>query len=127
LSRVTILGGGVHFASRGGAGMSLGIHFSADGTSMPNAIDLLSGDHWIPPGPYSTWVTCVVAPSASIQRTKICAPVGSPPRTKAMRVPSGDQRASAPLVRKRLREPSAFMIHSDASHRSFTLSMERRL
>ena len=39
-----------------------------------------------------------------------------------MRVPSGDQTGPDPLVRKRLRLPSAFTIHSSEAQRSFVWS-----
>ncbi len=44
-----------------------------------------------------------------------------------MRVPSGDQRADEPSTRKRFLLPSAFMIQSADSRRSFTLSTQRRV
>ena len=45
-------------------------HSSDSGTSMRNAIDLPSGDQRKLTGVSCTRVTCDVAPSASIQRTK---------------------------------------------------------
>src|SRR2546425_11811606 len=100
-------------------------------TSIVNASD------WPPPPPASgdqlkldgvsvTRVTCDVAPSASIQRTKICVPFGSPSAKYAIRVPSGDHRALEPFTRNRFFEPSAFMIHSPESHRSSILFTQRR-
>ena len=47
------------------------------GTNMANPIHFPSGDHLMLRGPSVSRVTWVVAPSASIQRTKICAPLGS--------------------------------------------------
>ena len=79
------------------------------------------GRYRIEPGDSRTWVICEVAPSASIHRTKICEPVGSPSVTYAMRVPSGDHRGLDPLVRNLFLEPSALMIHSSESHRSSSL------
>src|SRR5687767_4861554 len=93
---------------------------------MVNAMDWPSGDHVIAAGAFSTRVIWVVAPSASIQRTKIWFPFGSPSRVNAIRVPSGDQRGDDPSVRNRFRLPSAFMIQSDDFHSSFTLSTQRR-
>src|SRR5712692_10802835 len=44
-----------------------------------------------------------------------------------MRVPSGDHRALEPFVRNRCFVPSAFIIHSADSNRSFILSTQRRV
>jgi hypothetical protein len=44
-----------------------------------------------------------------------------------MRSPAGDQRALLPRARKRLLLPSAFMIHSDDSRLSLTLSIHPRV
>src|SRR5579883_2585802 len=44
-----------------------------------------------------------------------------------MRVPSGDQRAAEPFVRKRCLLPSAFMMYSADSNLSFILSTQRRV
>ena len=44
-----------------------------------------------------------------------------------MRVPSGDHTGLVPLVRKRLREPSAFTIQSAVSQRSLMRSTQRRV
>jgi hypothetical protein len=75
----------------------------------------------------SRCVICVAALSPSIQRTQICEPLGSPSRVKAMRVPSGDQSAPDPFVRKRFLDPSAFMIHRAELLRSLTLSTHPRV
>ena len=96
-------------------------------TSIVKASDLPSGDQLTLPGVSLTCVTCDVAPSASIQCTKTCVPLGSPSATYAIREPSGDHRALEPFTRKRLREPSAFMIHRPESHRSSTLFTQRRV
>src|SRR5437868_13337472 len=101
---------------------------SRTGTFIVNAIVLPSGDHSSPDGLSVRCEICVVAPSASIQRTKICAlPLGSPFATYATRLPSGAHCASDPCVSARGCEPSAFIIHSDVSHRSFILSTQRRV
>jgi hypothetical protein len=98
-----------------------------DGTSMVNAIERPSGDHCASAIGSMTRVICEVAPSASIQRTKICsrpaesAPAGVPTLGVViyrMRVPSGDQRAREPRRRNRLREPSAPITQSSDCHRS---------
>src|SRR6267143_4884892 len=119
-------GAGVHFAPSGAAGMLI-FHGVSLFTSIVNATDRLSGDHVRLAGVSVTCVTCEVAPSASIQRTKTCVPFGSPSEKYAMRVPSGDQRALEPFTRKRLREPSAFMIHNPESQRSSTWLTQRRV
>jgi len=97
------------------------------GTSIRKAIHFPSGDQAMSEGDSSSRVICVTAPSASIQRTKICVPRGSPRARKAMRVPSGDQRGEEPSIRCRARLPSAFMIQSDEAHRSLILSTHRRV
>src|SRR5216117_2315342 len=112
-------GAGVHFAPSGAAGMLIFQGVSLF-TSIVNASERPSGDQLRLAGFSLTCVTCDVAPSASIQRTKTCVPFGSPSAKYAMRVPSGDQRALDPFTRKRLREPSAFMIHNPESQRSST-------
>jgi hypothetical protein len=99
---------------------------SRAGTSIVNAIHLPSGDHSSPDGFSVRCVSCVTAPSASINRTKTCAPLGSPRVTYAMRVPSGDHFASDPSRRKRFLVPSTFMIHNDVFHVSLILSIHRR-
>src|SRR5260221_4344832 len=119
-------GASVHLAPFGGVGMSMR-QSSRAGTSMVNAIHLPSGDHSRLLGVSDRRVNCVTAPSASIHRTKICAfsavgPVASGAFVNAIRVPSGDHFGVAPLTRKRARVPSAFMIHSDDSHRWSLLS-----
>ena len=86
-----------------------------------------SGDQATFEGDCSRRVICVVAPSASIQRTKICVASGWPSSTKAMRVPSGDQRGAAPSSRNRFFEPSAFMIHTDEDRRSLIWSTSDRV
>src|ERR1022692_2778241 len=97
------------------------------GTSITKAMDLLSGDQDGPPGVCSTWVICVTAPSASIQRTKSCRPRGWPSRTNATRVPSDDQRGDEPSVSLRLCEPSAFMIQRSEARLSLILSTQPRV
>ena len=94
---------------------------------MVNATDLPSGAHVIFDGLCSRWVICVVAPSASIQRTQICEPLGSPSRVNAIRVPSGDQIALEPVVRRRFFVPSVPMIQSAELRRSLTLSTQPRV
>src|SRR2546428_11526827 len=94
---------------------------SWSGTNIANAIALPSGDHCGLDGVSVTWVTCVVAPSASIQRTNSCVPLGSPSARYRIRAPSGDQRAPEPFTRKRFLEPSAFIIQSADSHLSSIL------
>src|SRR5437773_3476645 len=113
-------GAAVHFAPVGAAGMSI-FHVFCFGTNIVNPIHLPSGDQPMSPTGSDTRVICVVAPSASMYRTKSCVPFGSPSFRNAMRVPSGDHRGLAPFVRKRFREPSAFTIHRLASHRSSIL------
>ena len=50
------------------------------------------------------------------------------PRTPlSMRSPPGAQRAPEPLTRKRLRDPSVFMIQSADSRLSLTLSTQPRV
>ncbi len=97
------------------------------GTSITKAIALPSGAHFGSLSFSVTRVTWEDAPAASIQRTNSCVPLGSPSARYRMRIPSGDQRASLPFTRKRLCEPSAFMIHSAESHLSSTLFTQRRV
>ena len=110
------------------------------GTSIVKAIHFPSGDHSRFAGFSSSRVSWVTAPSASIQRVKICAlgtAVGDPavvwPAAAggacvyAMRVPSGDHFGFDPSTRKRARDPSAFTIQSDDSHLSVSLSIQRRV
>src|SRR5689334_6293460 len=99
---------------------------SFTGTNIENASHLPSGDHSSPFGDSVRRVSWVTAPSASIQRTKICVPEGSPRAVYAIRVPSGDQRGLAPFTRNRFLEPSMFMIHNAVSQLSFILSTNRR-
>src|SRR5438045_5163112 len=96
-------------------------------TSIVNASERPSGDQLRLLGDSLTCVTCEIAPSASIQRTKTCVPFGSPSAKYATRDPSGDQRAFEPFTRNRLREPSAFMIQSAESQRSSSLFTQRRV
>src|SRR6267143_2382618 len=121
-------GADVHLAPSGAAGMLI-FHGVSLFTSIVNASDCPppSGDQLKLAGVSLTRVTCDVAPSASIHRTKICVPFGSPSAKYAIRVPSGDQRALEPFTRKRLREPSAFMIHNPESQRSSTWLTQRRV
>src|SRR5471032_74170 len=120
----TIFGGSIHLAPLGAAGIGIR-HSCLLGTFIVNASVLLSGDHSSAAGVSVTWVICEAAPSASIQRTQICDPLGSPFATYAMRLPSGDQRTSAPCTSVRLCVPSVFMIHRLVSHLSFILSIWR--
>src|SRR5436853_6249007 len=119
-------GAGVHFAPSGAAGMLI-FHGVSLFTSIAKASERPSGDQLRFDGVSLTWVICDVAPSASIQRTNTCVPFGSPSAKYAIRVPSGDHRALAPFTRKRLREPSAFMIHRPESQRSSILFTQRRV
>src|SRR5258706_12819151 len=103
-------------------------HSSAFGTSIANAIDLPSGDHFSVPGASVTRVTCVVAPSASIHRTKTWVPLGSSAiAVYAIRVPSGDHTGPPPLTRNRFLVPSEFMIQIAFSHLSLTRSTQPRV
>ena len=114
-------------APSGASGMSMTQSGSAPGgTTARKASEPLSGAHRICDGGFSSRVIRLSAPSASIQRTKICGPPGSADRVKAMRVPSGDQRAPAPSVRNRFREPSAPMTHSSVRMPSVIASTNRR-
>src|SRR5438105_12725537 len=119
-------GAGVHLAPSGAAGILI-FHGVSVFTSIVNASDWPSGDQLKLDGFSLTRVTCDVAPSESIQRTKICVPFGSPSAKYAIRLPSGDQRALEPFTRKRFLEPSAFMIHRPESHRSSILFTQRRV
>ena len=96
-------------------------------TRLVKAIHSPSGDQRAPEGPFSSRVIWLTAPSASIQRTKSWDPPDSPRAVKRMRLPSGDQAAPLPSIRFRLREPSAFMIHSDDSRWSACLSIQPRV
>src|SRR5678810_119283 len=125
LRRVMTFGGSVHFAPLGGVGMLIR-QLSFTGTFIVNAIVLPSGDHSSPDGASVRCEICVVAPSASIYRTKICEPLGSPFPIYAMRLPSGDHCTSDPWTSARGCEPSAFIIQIDVSHLSFILSTQRR-
>src|SRR5690348_7436955 len=95
LRRVMTFGGSVHFAPFGGVGMLMR-QLSRTGTFIVNAIHLPSGDHSRLAGDSVRCEICIVAPSASIYRMKICDPLGSPLPTYAMRFPSGDQWTSDP-------------------------------
>src|SRR5262245_38863630 len=101
-----------------GAGGMLILHVFFSGTNIENAIDFPSGDHRGLRGDSVTCVTGVAGPSTSIQRTKICEPLGSPSDVYKIRLPSDDQRAPAPLTRNRFCVPSVFTIHSADSHLS---------
>ena len=74
---VRILGASVHLAPLGAAGMAMR-QLSCVGTAIVKASCLPSGDHSSDDGASVRCVTCEVAPSASIQRTQICGPLGSP-------------------------------------------------
>src|SRR5207247_7427426 len=119
-------GAGVHFAPSGAIGIEI-FHGVSLFTSIVNASERPSGDQLRFEGFSLTCVTCDVAPSASIQRTKTWVPFGSPSAKYAMRVPSGDQRALEPFTKNRFFEPSAFMIHRPASQRSSILFTQRRV
>ncbi len=123
---VTTRGASVHLAPLGAGGRASG-HDSRLGTCIWNAMCLPSGDQEMPLGDSTTRVTCDDAPSASIQRTKICDPPGSPGARYTMRVPSGDHCAAEPFTRKRFFVPSAFMSHSADSRLSFTPSIHVRV
>src|ERR1041385_1225793 len=85
-------GAGVHFAPSGAIGMLMR-HGVSLFTSIVKASERPSGDQLRLFGVSPTCVICDVAPSASIQRTNTCVPLGSPSAKYAMRLPSGDQRA----------------------------------
>jgi hypothetical protein len=74
---------------------------------MRNARLFPSGDHAMADGDSVSRVICVAAPSASMYRTQICVPRGSPCAVYAIRLPSGDQRADEPSSSARGRAPSA--------------------
>src|SRR4051812_17543743 len=114
-------GASVHFAPFGACGIAI-VQESRRGTNIENEIHFPSGDHSMPLGDSVRRVSWVTEPSASIHRTKICAPLGSPCPVYAMRVPSGDQRGFDPVTRKRALVPSTFMIQSDVFQLSFILS-----
>src|SRR6185503_19757544 len=101
----TIRGVLVHFASLGASGRSI-VHGTFLGTTAVKPIHLSSGDQRMSDGASESVVTCEFAPSASIHLTNICVPDGLPSARYAMRVPSGDQTALPPLMRKRFFEPS---------------------
>src|SRR5574341_1655262 len=109
-------GAAVHVAPVGAAGRSI-FHGVLFRTSIAKDSHLPSGAHRKSLGDSVRRVTCDAAPVASIQRTNTCVPFGSPSAKYAMREPSGDQRALDPFTRKRLCEPSVFMIHSADSQR----------
>src|SRR4026208_1428733 len=116
----------VQVAPVGAAGRSI-FQLVSLGTSMVKPIHLPSGDQRGPPGVFSTRVTWLTAPSASMYFTKICDPDGSPSARKAIRVPSGDHTGFDPLARKRSLPPSELMIQSAVSNWSFILSTKRRV
>src|SRR5882724_9036969 len=97
------------------------------GTSITKAIALPSGAHFASVGVSVRRVTWDDAPSASIQRTKIWVPLGSPSAKYRMRVPSGDHRASDPFTRKRWCDPSGPAIQRADSHLSSILLTQRRV
>src|SRR5262245_7035546 len=110
----------VHFAPFGASGMSI-FHGTDLGTMLVKPIHFPSGDQRMSCGEPVNVETCDVAPSASIHRTWICVPDGLPSARNAIRVPSGDQIALAPVARNRFLVPSAFMIQSADSKRSSSL------
>src|SRR5271166_6549867 len=105
-------GAGVHFAPSGSGGMLM-FHLLRSGTNMENAIILPSGDQCASATFSVERVTCEAGPSASIHRTKIWVPLGSPSARYRTRLLSEAQRGFAPLARKRCWEPSAFMIQRE--------------
>src|SRR5688572_23124984 len=115
-----------HFAPEGALGSLIG-QFVRSSSCIENASHCPSGDHSRPEAPESRRVICDVAPSASIQRTQIWLPRGSPSAVYAMRSPVGDHVALEPLTRKRFFDPSAFMIQTDDSRRSLILSIQPRV
>ena len=120
------MGASVHLAPSGRPGRLIG-HGWSESTDMEKAIRVPSGDHSTLPGLFCRWVTCVSAPSASIQRTKIWVPSSSAPRVKRMRSPLGDHSGDEPSVKRRFRVPSAFMIHTSESRWSLILSTQLRV
>src|ERR1051325_597935 len=123
--RSTTRGASTHFAPEGRAGIfteSVGV----PGTSMLNAMCLPSGDQERFEGERSSLVNCD-SPGASNHLTKTCAPAGCPCATYATRRESGDQAACEPFAKKRLRPPSASIIHTSSSYLSLTLSAQRRV
>src|SRR5213592_593720 len=68
-------GAGVHFAPSGAIGIEI-FHGVSLFTSIVNASERPSGDQLRFEGFSLTCVTCDVAPSASIQRTKTWVPIG---------------------------------------------------
>src|SRR5262245_42015896 len=88
------------------------------GTNIEKAMDFPSGDQRGARGVSITCVTWVAGPSMSIQRTKICEPLGSPSAVYRIRLLSGDQRAFEPFTRYRFCVASALIIQSDESHLS---------
>src|ERR1700693_5451903 len=107
LRRVTTFGDSVHLAPFGAAGMGMW-KLSPDGTDIEKASDFPSGAHSTADGASVRCEICVTAPSASIQRTKICWPPGSPFAMYAMRLPSGDHFTSEPCTSDLWWDPSAF-------------------
>ncbi len=70
-------GAAVHFAPLGASGMSI-FHALLAGTTIVKPIHFPSGAQRRSAGDWLTRVICDVAPEASIHRTKICVPFGSP-------------------------------------------------
>src|SRR4051812_41525499 len=105
-------GASVHLAPLGACGIAI-VQVSRFGTNIEKDNHLPSGDHSMPLGASVSRVSCVTEPSASIHRTKICVPLGSPCDVYATLLPSCDHRGFDPLTRKRARVPSTFMIQSD--------------
>src|SRR5262249_44983168 len=113
----TTRGGSVHFAPFGSGGMLI-VHLSDSRTNIENAIDFPSGDQRALRGDSVTRVTWVAGPSTSTQRTKSCAPFGSPSARYARRLPSGDHRGADPLTKNRFWLPPALIIQISDSHLS---------
>src|SRR5207245_9295651 len=97
-------GAGAHLAPSGAAGILI-FHGVSLFTSIVNASDCPSGDQLKLDGFSFTRVTCDVAPSASIQRTEVCVPFGSPAATYPIRGPAGHHRALEPFTRTRRSDP----------------------
>jgi hypothetical protein len=105
----------------------LTLHSGSAGTTILNPSDFPSGDQRTSLGAWLVRVTCIVAPSASMYRTKICGGLpGSGSARYAIRVPSGDHTGSEPLTRNRCAAPSAAITQSADSHASFVRSTVRR-
>jgi hypothetical protein len=101
----------------GSAGIGI-VHLGLSGTSMVKAMCRPSGDQRASAIRSTARVIWLGGPSASTQRTLICGRAAASSAMYSTRRLSGDQRAPAPLAKKRLRVPSASTIHSAGSHLS---------